>query len=247
MSLIVMFSNPVIRMTPRAIPLLALVTALCAACNGRSSQNAPAAAAPAPTHEHSSGSERGCPDLQTYSEQLDEPQRDDWQRPEEVIELLECRLGMTAVDLGAGTGYFLRYLSEAVGHQGRVLALDISRSSIDGMSSRIEREGLQNVRLEMVAPDDPGLSPHSVDRILVANTWHHISERVGYAERLLTALRPGGLLLIVDFTIDSPEGPPPERRLTYDTVIRELEAAGFSAEVVPESLPYHYLIAGRVP
>ena len=234
-------------MTPRAVPLLALVTALCAACNGRSSQNAPAAAAPAPTHEHSSGSERGCPDLQTYSEQLDEPQRDEWQRPEEVIELLECRLGMAAVDLGAGTGYFLRYLSEAVGREGRVLALDISPSSIEWMSSRIEREGLQNVRPVLVAPDDPALSPGSVDRILVANTWHHISERVDYAQRLLAALRPGGLLLIVDFTTDSPEGPPPNMRLTYDTVTRELEIAGFAVEVVQESLPYHYVIAGRVP
>jgi len=233
-------------MTPRAIPLLALVTALCAACNGRSSQNAPAAAVPAPTHEHSSGSERGCPDLQTYSEQLDEAQRDEWQRPEEVIELLECQVGMTAVDLGAGTGYFLRYLSEAVGREGRVLALDISRSSINWMSSRIEREGLRNVGPQMVAPEDPALSPRSVDRILVANTWHHISERVDYAEKLLAALRPGGLLLIVDFTMESPEGPPPQRRLTYDTVLRELEVAGFAADVVPESLPYHYAIAGRV-
>ena len=234
-------------MTSRAIPLLALVTALCAACNGRSSQNASAAAAPAPTHEHSSGSERGCPDLQSYSEQLDEQQRDEWQRPEEVIELLECRVGMTIVDLGAGTGYFLRYLSEAVGREGRVLALDISRSSINWMSSRIEREGLPNVRPEMVAPDDPALSPRSVDRILVANTWHHISGRVDYAEKLLAALRPGGLLLIVDFTIDSPEGPPPQMRLTYDTVMRELQGAGFAVEVVHESLPYHYVIAGRVP
>jgi predicted methyltransferase len=247
MSLIVKLSNPGIRMTPRAIPLLALVTALSAACNGRSAQNEAAAAAPAATHEHSTGSERGCPELQAYADQLDEPERDEWQRPKEVMELLECRAGMTVVDLGAGTGYFLPYLSEAVGHEGRVLALDISRSSIDWMSSRIEREGLQNVQPVMVAPDDPALSPRSVDRILVANTWHHIPNRVDYAQKLLPALRPGGLLLIVDFTIDSPEGPPPKMRLTYDTVMRELEIAGFAVEVVQESLPYHYAIAGRVP
>jgi len=176
-------------MPPRAIPLLALVTALCAACNGRSSQNASAAAAPAPTHEHSSGSERGCPHLQAYSEQLDEQQRDEWQRPEGVIELLECRVGMTVVDLGAGTGYFLRYLSEAVGREGHVLALDISRSSINWMSSRIEREGLPNVRPEMVAPDDPGLSPRSVDRILVAGSP---STRGSIADRRFHDRQPRG-------------------------------------------------------
>ncbi len=234
-------------MTPRAIPLLALVTALCGGCNGRSSRAEPSTAAPTATQEHSSGSEHGFPDLQTYAQQLDEPERDAWQRPAEVIELLECRAGMTIVDLGAGTGYFLRYLSKAVGREGRVLALDISRSSIDWMSARVEREELGNVRPEIVAPDDPALAPRSVDRILVANTWHHISNRLDYAEKLLTALRPEGLLLIVDFTIDSPEGPPPEMRLTHDTVLRELEAAGFATEILEEALPYHYVIAGRVP
>jgi hypothetical protein len=53
-------------------------------------------------------------------------------------------------------------------------------------------------------------------------------------------------LLIVDFTMDSPVGPPPQKRLTHDTVVRELEAAGFVAEVVEESLPYQYAVAGRV-
>jgi len=238
---------PAIRMTPRAIPLLALVTALFAGCNGRSSQNEPAAAVPAATHEHSSGSEGGFPDPQTYAHRLDAPGRDEWQRPEEVIELLECQPGMTAVDLGTGTGYFLSYLSKAVGAQGRVLALDVDRGLINAMPARLEQEELSNVQPRLVALDDPGLTRRSVDRILVVNTWHHISNRVSYAEKLFGALRPGGVLLIVDFTMDSPEGPPPEKRLTYDTVVRELEAAAFTVEVGRESLPYQYVIAGRVP
>ncbi len=163
------------------------------------------------------------------------------------MKLLECRPGMTAVDLGAGTGYFLRYLSQAVGPEGHVLALDVSRSSIDSLSSRIDKEGLRNVRPEIVVPDDPALTPRSVDRVLVVSTWHHISERAAYAQKLLEALRPGGLLLIVDFTMESPEGPPLQMRLKHDTVVGELEAAGFAAEVVEESLPYQYVVAGRVP
>ena len=233
-------------MTPKAIPLLALVTALSAACNGRSSGSEPAPAAPIATQEQSSGSEHGFPDPQTYAHRLDDPARDEWQRPEEVVELLQCGQGMTAVDLGAGSGYFLGYLSEAVGAEGRVLALDTEQSMVDGMVARIEREELQNVRAGVVAPDKPALAPRSVDRVLIVNTWHHISERVAYAEKLLAALRPGGLLLIVDFTMESPEGPPAEKRLTHDTVVRELEAAGFAAEVVDESLPYQYVVAGRV-
>ena len=247
MSLIVKFGNLVIRMTPRAIPLIALVTALSTACNGRSSQSEPAPAVPAATHEASSGSEHGFPDPQTYAHHLDDPARDEWQRPTEVVELLQCGQGMTAIDLGAGTGYFIRYLSEAVGVEGRVLALDTERSMIDLMETRIEQEQLRNVRPDIVAPDDPALAPRSVDRILIVNTWHHISERVAYAEKLLAALRPGGLLLIVELTMESPVGPPAHKRLTHDTVVHELEAAGFAAQLVEELLPYQYVVAGRVP
>jgi len=247
MSLIVKTAMAAIRITPRAIPVLALVTALFGGCNGRTSQNDPGPGAPGPTREHSSGSEHPFPDPQTYAHRLDGPARDEWQRPEQVVELLECRPGMTAVDLGTGTGYFLSYLSKAVGHRGHVLALDVDPGLMEAMPARLEQEELQNVQPRLVTPGDPALEPHSVDRILIVNTWHHISNRVSYAEKLLAGLRPGGLLLIVDFTMDSPEGPPPRLRLTNDTVLRELEAAGFTVEVVEESLPYQYVVAGRVP
>ncbi len=234
-------------MTLKAIPLLALVTALGAGCNGRSAENPTQTAEEAGVHEHSTGSERRFPDPQSYADRLDDPERGDWQMPEQVVERLDCRPGMTVVDLGSGTGYFVHYLSNAVGPEGRVLALDSDRAMVDALNARVERDGLRNVKPEMITADDPALTAGSVDRILIVNTWHHISDRVAYAEKLRAALDPGGLLLIVDFTIQSPHGPPPQMRLTADTVRRELEAAGFETELMEESLPYQYLVAGRLP
>jgi predicted methyltransferase len=234
-------------MSLKPIPLLALVTALSGGCNERSTENQPELAAPAGTHEHTTGSEHPFPDPQTYADRLDDPERDDWQKPREVVEHLECRPGMTVVDLGAGTGYFIGYLSEAVGPQGRVLALDIERSMVDAIYARIKRDQLRNVKPGMVTADDPAITRRSVDRILVVNTWHHVSNRVQYSEKLLAALRPGGVVLIVDFTLESPHGPPPQMRLTHDTVRLELEAAGFETELLDESLPYQYLVVGRLP
>jgi len=229
-------------MTCRFIFLLALVTAVCGGCNGRSSQSARSEAT---TQQHSTGAERGLPEVGTYAHRLDDPSRDAWQKPEEVVALLDCHRGATIVDLGAGTGYFLPFLSRAVGDEGRVLGLDIAPETVTWLEERADEGGLRNFEARSVAPDDPGLERRSADRISVVDTSHHIDERAAYAGKLLRARRRGGLLLIVDFTMEATMGPPVEKRLTIDTVVAELEAAGFTTEVLDETLPYQYVVAGR--
>jgi predicted methyltransferase len=118
---------------------------------------------------------------------------------------------------------------------------------IEALRARIEREGLSNVETRLVGSADPGLAAGSLDRILVVNTWHHITARTDYAKKLLAGLGPGGRLLIVDFDMDSPVGPSTAMRLMPDTVLRELRAAGFATERLAESLSYQYAIVGRVP
>ncbi len=221
-------------MNPRAIPAIVLLAALGLGCGGSSSQHS---ATPPPS---------GPPDPQAYAAQLDAKDRYWWQQPDRVVELLDCRPGMTVVDLGAGTGYFLPYLSRAVGQSGRVLGLDVERSMVDIMAQRIQRERLYNVSPRLVSAEDPSLAPGSVDRVLVVNTWHHLTDRIAYAQKVLEALRPGGRVLIIDFDQDSPEGPPLEMRLSPSTVSSELESAGFAAELLKESLPYQYAIAGHL-
>ena len=99
----------------------------------------------------------------------------------------------------------------------------------------------------LAEPNDPKLPDGALDLILTVNTWHHLTARARYAKKLLAALRPGGRVLIVDFDIDSPVGPRPAMRLTPDTILHELRAAGFQTERLVESLPYQYAIAGRTP
>lgn len=193
-----------------------------------------------------SGEPSGLPAPQSYAAELDSRERYWWQQPEQVVDMLRCEPGMTVVDLGAGTGYFLPYLSRAVGRDGRVLALDASRDMVEHLFARVARERLRNVTPVIVAYDDPSLTPRSADRILVVNTWHHLPNRVEYAERLRAALRTGGELLVVDFEVDSPEGPPPDHRLEPLQVAEELESAGFSVARLSEKLPYQFVIRGVV-
>jgi ubiquinone/menaquinone biosynthesis C-methylase UbiE len=182
-----------------------------------------------------------------WAKTFDDPARDAWQMPAEVVARLELRAGMTVADVGAGTGYFMPYLSRAVGPQGRVLALDVEPDMVRYLGERAAREALSNVQARVVAVDDPGLASGSVDRILIVDTWHHIPNRVIYAKKLGKALSPGGALAIVDFTIEAKHGPPPHHRLPPEEVVKELTQAGLAATIVAEDLPEQYIVVGRRP
>jgi len=186
-------------------------------------------------------------DAEAWSKRFDRPERDTWQKPQAVVDLMEIEPGMKVADLGAGTGYFLGYLSAAVGHQGKVLGLDPETELVQFMAERAEREGWDNVEPLEIPYDDPGVNPGSLHRVLVVNTWHHIENRGAYSERLYQALAPGGRVYIVDFTRESPTGPPLKHRLEPQQILDELALGGFEGELVGEDLPRQFVVVGWRP
>ncbi len=181
-----------------------------------------------------------------WAKEFDDPSRDSWQQPERLIAAMQITPGMIVADIGAGTGYFEPHLSNAVGPTGKVMALDVEPDMVGHLRDRAARERLDNVEPRQVAPDDPGLGPASVDRVLIVDTWHHIANREAYASRLAAALKPGGVVVVVDFRRDAHHGPPPEHRITPDEVERQLRAAGLSTRVVDAGLQEQYVVSGSL-
>lgn len=175
------------------------------------------------------------------------PRRDDWQKPDDVVSLLQLWPGNVVGDIGAGTGYFESHLAKAVGPTGRVVALDAEPRAVAALKRRVKRERLKNVTVQTAAADDPGLAEGSVDRLLVVDAWRQLSPRLRYVAALNRALRPGGFVVVVDFTAESIEGPPVQARVPPATVVADLRAAGFSARAVAESLPLQYVVIGQKP
>ncbi len=198
-------------------------------------------------HHGEPGHHHDFSDAERWAKVFDAAARDVWQKPAHVVTLLNLVPGMTVADLGAGTGYFIPYLSRAVGPQGKVLGLDVEATMVDYLRARASREQLVNVEARQVAADDPGLAPGTVDRVLIVDTWHHLDARPRYAAKLVSALAPEGAVVVVDFTRDSPHGPPPEFRLTAEQIAAELKAGGLVTEVLGEELPYQFVVIGRRP
>jgi cyclopropane fatty-acyl-phospholipid synthase-like methyltransferase len=217
---------------------------------------APAKAArPAPVagaaHGQHHGDHQGGPLVRRFDEggehwraRFEGPDRDAYQKPAAVVAAMKLSPGMVVADIGTGSGYFLGHLSPAVGADGRVLALDIEPEMIRFVKARARKEGWSNVEARLVLPDDPLLAPESCDRILIVNTWHHIGGRERYAKELHAALRPGGEVWVVDFTMQTERGPAREHRVLPATVEQELRGAGLGTRVDTALLGDQFVVIG---
>jgi SAM-dependent methyltransferase len=180
-------------------------------------------------------------DAEAWTQVFDDPARDAWQRPDEVLRAMELEPTMVVADIGAGTGYFAVRLARAV-PRGEVLATDLEPDMVRFLQGRAGREQLPNLRAVQAAPTDSGLTARSVDRILIVHVWHHVAEREEYARQLALALRPGGRLFFVDFGPDADLGPPASLRVSPEAVIATLERAGLAARVSPTRLPDQFIV-----
>jgi ubiquinone/menaquinone biosynthesis C-methylase UbiE len=182
-------------------------------------------------------------DPKAYVAMLDDPKRDAYQKPHDVITALELKPGEVIADIGAGSGYFTFRLARHLGDAGRVYAVDVSPDMILHLNRRIRDLKLKNVSTILAAPDDPLLAEASVDRFLICDTWHHIENRARYLALLMKMLKPGGQVIMIDFKkAETPVGPPQEMRIDRDELLGEMEANGFRLATEHTFLPYQYFL-----
>lgn len=127
-----------------------------------------------------------------------EQERDQWQRPSDVVGLLALTEGNTVVDFGCGAGYFALKLSPIVGITGTVLATDIRRESLAFLWIRAVLGRHRNLRVIHGELDDPRLPSQPVDAILISNTFHELTAPARALATLSRTLKPGGRMVILD-------------------------------------------------
>jgi len=119
--------------------------------------------------------------------------------------------------------------------------VDAEPDMVRYLADRAKREGLTNLTVVAAKPNDPGI-PSAVDLVILVDTYHHVSDRERYFRNLQKSLKPGGRLAIIDFTLDSPVGPPRSARIPADQVKKELAGAGYRLAQEHAFLPYQYFI-----
>ncbi|MBX7115574.1 MAG: methyltransferase domain-containing protein [Myxococcaceae bacterium] len=177
-------------------------------------------------------------DAEKWAKKFEDPERDAWQKPDQVIAALDLWPQAKVADIGAATGYFPVRIAKVV-TQGTVYGVDIEPTMTDYLAARAKRENLPQLVAVLGEPENPKI-PEPVDVVVVVDTYHHIENRTGYFRQLTRLLKPGGQVAIIDFKPDSPMGP--EKKLDAAVITNEMEAAGYRLAKSHDFLPQQYFM-----
>ena len=179
---------------------------------------------------------------------LSAPDRDEWSKPDQIMDALGIADGAVVADLGAGGGWFTIRLSRRVGPNGLVYAQDIQPQMIVAINRRAQQEGVTNVRTVLGTPTDPRL-PGGLDAVLIVDAYREMDEpsqpRIIQAllRNVARALKPQGRVGIVDFLPGGGgPGPADDDRVKPETVIAAVENAGLRVQAREAVPPFQYLL-----
>ena len=178
---------------------------------------------------------------------LEAPDRDQWQKPDQIMDALGVAEGSKVAELGAAGGWFTLQLAERVGPNGRVYAEDIQPAMLEGISRRMQSENINYVTTVLGTASDPHLPP-GLDAALISDAFHEMDVPedptlvVTLLRNVARSLKPQGRLGIVDWTPgDGGPGPEAKHRVDPKRVIKAANAAGLEL-IKREDLPPFVLV-----
>lgn len=169
----------------------------------------------------------------------------------EIVAAAGIEPGDVVADVGAGTGAFMEPLVEAVGESGHVMAVEISIRFVERLRQVADEAGYGNVTAVFSSFTSATLPPAAVDRMIVIDTYHHFDDYEAMLASMLSALRPGGVLTVVDFDRhdDARDWIKGHVRADKETFRGEIEAAGFEFidQVEIDGMEENFLFRFRRP
>ena len=139
------------------------------------------------------------PNVEEFIGRFETESREVFARRKEIVAACGIKPGQTVADIGAGTGLFTRLFSDAVGKDGKVLAVDISQKFLDQIEKSCRESGRNNVQTILCRDDSAELPPGSADAAFICDAYHHFEFPYKTLASIHRALKPGGRLILVEF------------------------------------------------
>jgi ubiquinone/menaquinone biosynthesis C-methylase UbiE len=174
---------------------------------------------------------------------LNRPERVDEEKPSEMLEQLRLMNGMTVCDMGSGDGYYTFKMASLVAPKGRVIAVDIQPEMLQALSRRMQEVKVENIDTVLGELWDPKLEASSIDVVLMVDVYHEFSHPVQMLAAIRKALKPDGVIALVEFRAEDPTVPiKPEHKMTKAQAIKEYRANGFKLVREYDKLPQQHLM-----
>ena len=176
-------------------------------------------------------------DVKEFIKRFESDDREVFARRHEITRSLGLKPGMAVADIGAGTGLFSRLFAEEVGAGGKVYAVDISPAFLDHIAAQARKKGQTQIVTIRGTQDSTNLPARSIDLAFLCDVYHHLENHQKILASIHQALRPGGLLVLVEF--DRVEGKSSDFVLKHiragqQEFRREIESAGFRPIALPQ-------------
>ena len=181
-------------------------------------------------------------DIEKHVARFEAPDRSEWQKPDKVLSALNIRKGDHVADIGAGSGFFTRRFAIAVGPGGSATGFDVEPGMVRYMKNDARKRDLKNYHAYLISASSPAIGKDRFDMIFMCNTYHHITGRPAYLQKIDPSLKQGGRIVIIDYRKNSKFGPPAHYKLEEKTVIREFNSAGYTLSRSHDFLPNQYML-----
>lgn len=134
-------------------------------------------------------------EVQRYRLMADTAMRDE----ADLWQLAGITAGAAVADIGCGPGAMLPALSDAVGPDGSVIAIDADEPSIRAATALVDAAGLHNVTVRLGRAEDTGIAAGTLDAVMMRHVLGHNSPiEARIVSHLAGLVRPGGAVLLVD-------------------------------------------------
>ena len=178
---------------------------------------------------------------------LERAEREEEERPQQLVDMMELRPADVVADIGAGTGYFSFRMAAKL-TAGKVLAVDIQPEMLDRLTRAAEARGVTNVEPVLGTIDDPNLPPGAVDVALMVDAYHEFDHPREMMVGIVRALKRGGRVVLVEYRGEDPDVPIKLlHKMTEAQARKEMAAVGLEHVKTLPDLPRQHVLIFRKP